>query len=126
MIKFVGVAICTLLCAIFIKNYSKTFSIILSIIGVSIMFLLVADKISDIVEQLLSISQGFKASYQYVKLMIKVLGITLISQFISDLCRENGEVALSSIVLLTSKITVISIMLPLFEVVINIVIGLVK
>ena len=126
MIKFIGIAICTLFCAMFIREYNKTFAAILSLIGVTTMFLLASNSISVIINQLLKLSQNYSYSYNYIELMLKVLGITLISQFISDLCRENGEIALSSVVLLISKVTVIIIILPLFEAVLNIIIGLVK
>lgn len=126
MIKVLGIAICVLLCSLFIKNYNKTLSVILSIFGGITIFLLVSDKISEIMSSLITLSDSIQTSYEYIKLMVKVLGITLISQFVSDICKDSGEIALSSVVLLAAKIIVISMVLPLFEAIINIVIGLVK
>lgn len=126
MIKTIGIAICVLLCSLFVKNYNKTFAVILSIFGGITIFILVSDKVEDIMLSLLDLSENISTAFEYIKLMIKVLGITLISQFVSDICKDSGEIALSSVVLLCAKIVVISMILPLFETVINIVIGLVE
>lgn len=126
MIKALGIATCVLLCSLFVKNYNKTVSVMLSVFGAIAIFILVSDKIADIVSSLTHLSEGISATYEYIKLMVKVLGITLISQFVSDICKDSGEITLSSVVLLSAKIVVISMILPLFETVINIVIGLVE
>ena len=58
--------------------------------------------------------------------MLKALGIALITQFVSDTCRDNGENALASITETVAKIAVIVMLLPLFETVFDIVSGLLK
>lgn len=126
MIKIVGISFCVLMCALLLKNYNRTFSAILSIAGGSILFLVVSDKMNDIVCAVIDVSSSIDSTAPYIKLMLKVLGITLITQFISDVCRDNGENALASITETASKIVVISIIIPLFETVISIVSGLVK
>ncbi len=126
MIKIVGISFCVLMCALLLKNYNRTFSAILSIAGGSILFLAVSDKINDIVSAIIDVSSSVSSTAPYIKLMLKVLGITLITQFVSDVCRDNGESAMASITETASKIVVISIILPLFETVISIVSGLVK
>lgn len=126
MIKALGIAMCVLLCSLFVKNYNKAVSVMLSVFGAIAIFILVSDKIADVISSLTHLSENISATYEYIKLMVKVLGITLISQFVSDICKDSGEITLSSIVLLSAKIVVISMILPLFETIINIVIGLVE
>lgn len=58
--------------------------------------------------------------------MVKILGITLITQFIIDLCRDSGENALASQTEITSKILILIMVMPMFEAVMNIVSGLLK
>jgi stage III sporulation protein AD len=126
MIKVAGIALCILFSSLLIKSYNKAFATILSISGAILLFLTVSDKIGDVISVLNDLSSSVSISISYIKLMIKVLGITLIAQFVSDVCRDNGENAIASITEISAKIIVISLVLPLFESVIEIVTGLVK
>lgn len=90
------------------------------------LFLIVSSELSDIVSSISDICSSMDSTAAYIKLMLKVLGITLITQFVSDVCRDNGENALASMTETAAKIIVVSIILPLFETVITIVSGLVK
>ncbi|MFR5876478.1 MAG: SpoIIIAC/SpoIIIAD family protein [Eubacterium sp.] len=126
MIKFIGIAISVLFCSLLLKDKNRTFSIILSIAGGCLLFAIVSSEFSNIIKSITDISSSVASTAPYIKLMLKVLGITLITQFVSDICRDNGESALASMTEAAAKIIVVSIILPLFETVIAIVSGLVK
>lgn len=126
MIQIVGVSITILLLSIILKNYNKSFAIILSVVGAIILFVFVSDKVSSLVDSIYQISENVSGIYEYIKLMLKVLGIVLITQFVSDLCRDNGENALASMIETSAKIIVVTLVLPLFETVISFVLGLLK
>jgi stage III sporulation protein AD len=126
MIKLVGIAISVLFCSLLLKDKNRTFAIIISVAGGCMLFLIVSSELSDIVSSISDICSSMDSTAAYIKLMLKVLGITLITQFVSDVCRDNGENALASMTETAAKIIVVSIILPLFETVITIVSGLVK
>ena len=106
MAKLIGIAFCILLCGVLIKNENKTVYFLLSLCGGILAFLSVSDKVS--------------------RLMLKVLCIVLIVGFTCDTCRDNGESALASFVETGGKVIIISMIMPLFETVLNTVIGLIK
>ena len=58
--------------------------------------------------------------------MLKSLCIVIITQITVDLCRDNGENALASFTEISAKVLIISLVMPLFEAVITMVMGLVK
>ena len=62
----------------------------------------------------------------YIDLMFKILGISIVTQVVCDVCRDNGASALASQTETAAKILVLSLLLPLFQTVIGIVTGLVK
>lgn len=126
IIKCIGISICVLFCSLLLRNYNKTFALIVSVAGSAILFLLVSHQLSEIISQISSISSSIHSTAPYIKLMLKVLGITLVTQFVVDICRDNGENALASMTETVAKILVVSIVLPLFETIISIVSGLVK
>lgn len=113
-------------CSLLLKDKNRTFAIILSIAGGCLLFAIVSSELGEIIKSISDISNSVTSTAPYIKLMLKVLGITLITQFVSDICRDNGESALASMTEAVAKIIVVSIVLPLFETVISIVSGLVK
>ena len=126
MIKFIGISICILFCSLLLKEYNRHFAILLSIAGSAILFLTAVSELKSIVETVLSFSDVSSSALGYSRLMLKILGITLITQIVCDICRDNGENALASMTAAIAKIVVVSLVLPLFETVISIVGGLVK
>ncbi len=74
----------------------------------------------------MSLSQTVPSGVVYVKLMLKVLCIVIITQFTVDICRDNGENALASLTEMSAKVFALSLLMPLLETVISMVVGLVK
>lgn len=126
MMKALGISIATLICSLILKDKNKTFALVLSIAGASLLFGTVIADFSKVVNGIIDYTGDINLSLPYIRLMLKVLGITLSTQIVSDVCRDNGENALASMTEMVSKILVISLILPLFETVISIVNGLVK
>lgn len=126
MIKVIGISIATLLCVILLREKNRVFAIIVSISGVCIVLGIIAGELSGVINGIIDISEEFNSSLPYIKIMLKVLGITLSAQIVSNICSDNGENALASITELTAKILIIVLLIPLFETLISIISGLVK
>lgn len=126
MLKFVGISFCILICALILKEINKTFSVILIIAGSCILFGVVSTEIGQIISQLMDITSSVSYLSPYLKIMLKVLGITIVAQFSSDVCKDNGENALASSTELVAKVVIMSIIMPLLETVLSIVGGLLK
>ena len=123
MSVLIGISLSALILAVLIRDYNKTASIAIVIAASAMIFVKIASDISIIFEALTNISSGVETAASYIKLMMKVLGIVLITQFTADLCRDCGENALASQTETAAKISVVSMILPLFETVIKIVAG---
>ena len=126
MIKLIGVSICILFCSLLLKDTNRPFAVVLSITGVFILFFTAVNQLKDIVETVLGFSSVSSSTLAYSKLMLKILGIILITKVVCDICRDNGENALASTTAAIAKIIVVSLVLPLFETVIGIIGGLTK
>ncbi|MDE5984110.1 MAG: stage III sporulation AC/AD family protein [Eubacterium sp.] len=126
MIKLAVIVLISLLLIIFLKDVKREFALILTIACAIILFIYVAEDFFNVFEKIYSLSSGIGNINSYVSLMMKILGISLISQFVVDLCRDAGENALASQTEIASKVIILIMTLPLFESVINIIIGLLK
>lgn len=126
MINLIGIAVSGLILSLLLRNYNKAVSVVISIASSMLIFIQVIGGTAQIFSLLNQISADIRPVEEYVKLMIKVLGITLSSQFVSDMCRDCGENALAGTTETATKVIVISMILPLFETVIKIVTGLIE
>lgn len=126
MIKVVGIVLTALIINIVLKNYSKEFTFLINIVCTIIIFTLISKDLKGIVDRLTSISNEISVLLPYIKIMLKILGISMIAQLISDLCRDNGENTLANQTELSAKIIILVTALPLFTTIMDIMIGMLK
>ena len=126
MIKVVGIVLTALIINIVLKNYSKEFTFLINIVCTIIIFTLISKDLKGIVDWLTSISNEISVLLPYIKIMLKILGISMIAQLLSDLCRDNGENTLANQTELSAKIIILVTALPLFTTIMDIMIGMLK
>ncbi len=126
MMQVFGIAAVCLLLAVFLKSQNKMFALLVTFGGAVLIFLISSDAAFNVFDALSDIEDSAGYTGTYVTMMLKVLGISIVTQVVCDICRDNGESALASQTEIASKIMVLAMLLPLFQTVIQIVTGLVK
>ncbi len=124
MIHIIGIAAVALIFGLFLRQHNKTVSLILIIFACIAVFLQSVSYLSDIIETLSGMVSGMDETSAYLKIMFKVLGIALITQIISDLCRDCGESALAGQTEVAAKIFIVALILPLLQAVVKVITGL--
>ncbi len=124
MIKLLVIAVFTVFCALFLKDKNR-FALALSLISVGFILYEAVSSAGDIISGIKSVGEQSGAG-AYIGLMFKILAVTLITQAVSDICRDNGENALASACEFGAKAVVLTLVFPLFEAVIDTVGGMVK
>lgn len=126
MMQVFGIAAVCLLLAVFLKSQNKMFALLVTLGGAVLIFVISSDAAFNVFDALSDIEDSAGYTGTYVTMMLKVLGISIVTQVVCDICRDNGESALASQTEIASKIMVLAMLLPLFQTVIQIVTGLVK
>lgn len=115
MIKILVVSFISVLLLSIIKQYKSDYAIILKL-AIIILIAFIAFEIYE--------NSGIQFSFltdtqiqtpSYFPIIFKTLGIVLITQISSSICKENGEESLSLIVELVGKLSVLLISIPLIE-----------
>ncbi len=75
-----------------------------------------AKELTEVMQEMISV-QG--VSGQSIKIMLKVFGILSIGAVTADICRDNGENALASVVEIGVKLLAVSCALPVLQAVIT-------
>lgn len=115
ILRIVGIGIISLIIIIIIKQYKPEFTLYVSIIAGIIMFFIVADKFSGIINLLTNISNKASFNSEFLKILIKITGIAILSEFAISICKDSGEAAIASKIDLAGKIIIISISIPIIS-----------
>lgn len=115
IIKIIGIGIISLIIIIIIKQYRPEFALYVSIIAGIIMFLIITDKLSGIINLLTNISNKTNFNSEFLKILIKITGIAILTEFAISVCKDSGEVAIANKIDLASKVIIISISIPIIS-----------
>lgn len=113
MLKISMLALCTVITSLLIKKQSPVTA---SVIGLSLCLIIsinIINNISAITGQLGVMISLTGIGDVYIKIIMKIIGITFITQLISDVCRDNGFNAAASQLEIMCKIAVATISIPI-------------
>ena len=122
MSRIIGIALIALVFGIFLKQYNKTAALLITLVSSVLIFCQAA---SSLAGELKSVTAGISESAAYLKIMFKVLVIALVTQIVSDMCRDSGESALAGQTETAAKIMIVAVVLPLIQAVLKVISGLV-
>jgi stage III sporulation protein AD len=114
IIKIIGVGFITLILTVMLKDYRRDFAIYASLIGGAIILYYAVDYLKNIVSFLDSlVSTGI--SKEFIVLLVKITGISILTEFAVSICRDMGESAIANKVDLGGKLLVISLSIPVIS-----------
>lgn len=113
IVKIIGVGITALIIIIILKQYKPEFTVYVSIIAGVIILLMVMDKLSAVVNILSSLASKTGTGSTFLKILLKITGIAILTEFAVSICKDSGETAIASKIDLGGKIIIISISIPI-------------
>lgn len=124
IVKIIGVGFAALLIIIVLKQYKPEFAVYVSIIaGIIILFMLM-DRLRGIINILNSFMNKTGTGIVFLKILLKITGITILTEFAVSICKDSGETAVASKIDLGGKIIIISISIPILTALLEMLIGI--
>lgn len=112
MIKIAAIGVAAAVLAAWMKNIKAEYALWI-VFAVSIFLgLAVLMKLEAILEELRFLQNYFTGYASYIKLLIKIIGITYLSEFSSDLCKDAGASTLASQMELFGKLSILVLCMP--------------
>lgn len=112
MIKVAVIGIAAVLLALPFKNGKSEYSTMITLAACLLIFVVALAKISDMVEVIKRLEVYMQGGNAYVTILMKMLGITFVSEFASDMCQDAGYGAIAGQVELMGKLVVLVVSLP--------------
>lgn len=110
--------------ALQLKNIKSEYSVVIMIVGCVIIFFYSISGIIKVVEILKKIINDTGINDEQIIILIKIMGISYIAEFVSDIAKDSGYSALSNQIQIYGKITILVVSVPILESLINCINGL--
>lgn len=112
--------------ALSLRRRNGEFSLLL-VVGASVVILLpLLSSASSVINAVNGIVSASQINTGYIVILLKVIGICLLTEFTSNICRDAGSLSLSSNVILAGKLLVTVTALPLYTDILNTVLSLLQ
>lgn len=107
-----------------LKNIKSEYSVVIMIVGCVIIFFYSISGIIKVVEILKKIINDTGINDEQIIILLKIMGISYIAEFVSDIAKDSGYSALSNQIQIYGKITILVVSVPILESLINCINGL--
>lgn len=95
-----------------LKDQVPVFTVIISIVTGVLIILYVLPQIKEVVLELKSLVDYAEIPDKYIKILLKVIGISYISIFSSEICKDFGQANISEKIKFSGKILIIFCSMP--------------
>ncbi len=121
--RIIGVAFVTAVAAIVLKSSKPELSFAVTVTGVVIILIFVADMLQNTVNIISSIAGMTGIENGLIKILLKIVGIGYLTEFSAGLLNDFGSNAIADKVTLAGKLTILVLSLPVIESVLGLIRG---
>ena len=121
MFAIVGFGIVSTIVCLVLKEYKPEYAAMASLACVCMILLLILTSITPVFDMFNNLSKLTGLDTQYGKILLKSLGICVISQIGTDVCKDCGQTSIASKIELAAKVAILIISLPLFTSVLSVI-----
>lgn len=112
VVQVLGICIISAAVAVLLKNYNREYSLLISLISGTAILIMLISEVSGKLYEVRNAVSAFTASSFFV-VALKALGICIITGFISDSCREAGQISLASKAELAGRCAIFILSVPM-------------
>ncbi len=115
ILKIAVLAVSGVLLALLLKQVKPEYSTMISMAACICIFLYMLSKLQAVFGYLDQMEALLSIDGVYLDTILKMLGITYVTQFASDICRDAGYSAVSSQIELFARISILFLSFPVLE-----------
>lgn len=113
MIQAVMIGITGVFLTLFLKQTKPEYAVCVSVgTGILLLFL-VAERLRLVIENIRLIQSAISIQSAYIQVLLKIIGITYISEFAADICRDAGCAAVAGQIGVFAKLSILAVSMPI-------------
>lgn len=121
MVTIAIIGVVAVLLALQFKNLKPEYGIYITLAACILIFFYSLGRLDSIIGMINKIVNITTIDSEYIMAIIKIVGVTYISEFASDICRDCGYSAISNQLHIFGKLTIMALSAPIIESLINMV-----
>jgi stage III sporulation protein AD len=113
MIKIAVIGVTVVILAIVFRKGKEEYSLYISIAACILIILWGFSKLQIILDAIEQLQGYIKMNKAYVGILIKIIGITYVTEISSSLCKDSGYQAVGEQIEIVGKLTILAISMPI-------------
>lgn len=113
ILQIVGLGMVVTILILVVKMQRPEIAVQISILTGVIVFMLIAGKLSAVIELLNNYTKRANIDAIYITTLLKIIGIAYIAQFGAEICKDAGEGAIASKIELAGKVIIVVLAVPI-------------
>ena len=113
IVKIIGIGLIALVIAIILRQYKPEYAIYVSLIAGALILALSLSQASDLFQLLRNLASKANISSQFLGIILKITGISILTEFAVNICLDAGEKAIAHKIDMGGKVIMIAISLPI-------------
>lgn len=105
--KLVLIAIITTTACIILKQTRPEFALFVGIAGMILIFIMSLEQVGKIIELIKELSNSAGMPSTFINVILKIIGISYITEFAANTCKDAGETAMASKIQFAGKCTIL-------------------
>ena len=111
--KIIGIGLVGLIIIVILKQYKPELAIYVYMAAGVIILVYAIEELTGVINLLQSISNKTYINSSFLKILLKITGITFITEFAVSICSDAGEKAIASKIEIGSKVVIITMSIPI-------------
>ncbi len=113
MIKIALAGIVTVLIALQFRERKSEYEVLICLAGGLLIMSFAAVKLKSILGGLKQMESYVSMNASYFEILMKIIGITYVSEFSSNLCKDTGHASIGNYIELAGKLSIMAISMPI-------------
>lgn len=126
MIQIAAAGIAAIILAIIFKKGKEEYSLYISIAACILILLWGISKLEVILDAIDRLQGYIEVNQGYIAILIKIIGITYVTEIAASLCRDTGYQAVGEQIELVGKLTILAISMPIMLAILDTINNLLK
>ncbi len=110
-----GVIVCVVILCKALEQSSKEYTIVVSICASILLLSYILVRVSDVLDYVFQLTAIIDDTERIYTVLLKTLGVCIVTNLAVDICKDAGENTLSSVVLMAGKVCILTMTLPLLK-----------
>ena len=113
ILKIVSFALAALFIFLMFKDKRSDIAVIISLVAGVILFLSILTSVTDIISFIKDMSSKANIDIVYIGVVLKILAISYLATFCSEVCKDAGAASIASKVEFSAKILILTLAIPI-------------